>query len=93
MQLEIWVRGETTCVDHLLGLTHQRREDLVEQISSGRSLWDRIGQIWIALSAAFHPITGKAIASEDSRISLALALAKLERNLIAGIEEHQAHAV
>lgn len=55
-------------------------------------LWDRLGGLWPSISSSFHPTTGSAIASEDSRVSLALALAKLERNLVAGLEEHQAQA-
>ncbi|WOO81287.1 Copper transport protein 86 [Vanrija pseudolonga] len=57
-------------------------------------VWALLGRLWAQLADSFDPTPGSAaaraqLASEDSRIALALAAAKLERNLVAGVYEYQ----
>jgi len=59
--------------------------------TQSESIWDRIGLLWRALALSFDPgnVASSLGASEDSRISLVLALGKLERNLVARLQAHQ----
>lgn len=63
--------------------------------TGSRTVWDRIGALWAAISSSFtpSPSSGATLASEESRISVASALAKLERNLVAGLQVHQEAAM
>jgi ataxin-10 len=67
------------------------RVEIVSDISSDRdsSTWLQLGKYWNVLAFSFGSSASSGIASEDSRISLALGLAKLERNLLAGVQEFQ----
>jgi ataxin-10 len=67
------------------------RVDIVSDISidGDSSTWSQLGQYWTILASSFGSSASSGIASEDSRISLALGLAKLERNLLAGVQESQ----
>ncbi|KAK1927072.1 spinocerebellar ataxia type 10 protein domain-containing protein, partial [Papiliotrema laurentii] len=76
--------------------THlDERPDLVVDLSSENDAWSAFGCLWSRLALSLHPTVKPPFesASEDSRRNLALALAKLERNLVAGIAEHQVQAV
>jgi len=66
------------------------REQLAEELSS--ELWSVLGNYWSLLADSLHPSSSRN-ASEDSLIDLALGLAKLERNLVAGLASHQASAM
>ncbi|KAL1411314.1 hypothetical protein Q8F55_002265 [Vanrija albida] len=62
------------------------------------SVWELLGRLWSQLAASFDPSPATAaerskLASEDSRIALVLAAAKLERNLVAGVYEFQKAAL
>lgn len=58
------------------------------------AVWDRLSALWPALAHSFDHVTQDATqASEDSRLALALALGKLERNLVAGLLPHQEAAM
>ena len=69
--------------------------DLVVDLSSENDPWSAFGCLWSRLALSLHPTVKPPFesASEDSRRNLAVALAKLERNLVAGIAEHQVQAV
>lgn len=69
------------------------RYDLAETLGGDGLVWQRIAGIWKVIGRSFQPGFEESGSSEDSRISLALGLAKLERNLIAGLTEHQELAV
>ena len=65
---------------------------MILSTTSTQIKWDRLGSIWAALAQSFDPSKTSNECrqpSENSRISLALALGKLERNLIAGLQEYQ----
>ncbi|WRT68341.1 uncharacterized protein IL334_005317 [Kwoniella shivajii] len=69
------------------------REDFVD-LNEHQTIFDALASCWKGLAESFDPSSkagssSKGFASEDSRIQLALALGKLERNLIAGIKEYQ----
>ncbi|GFZ49470.1 hypothetical protein JCM24511_07590 [Saitozyma sp. JCM 24511] len=70
------------------------RPQIVKDLSTAsfHDVWQRFERQWSALADSFGA-HGTSVASEDSRILLATALAKLERNLVAGIPEHQAQTV
>ncbi|WWC93724.1 hypothetical protein V866_000560 [Kwoniella sp. B9012] len=72
------------------------REQLVD-IEDDETIFEALSTFWDGLAQAFDPSEAadndrKGWASEDSRIQLALALGKLERNLIAGIQPFQDRA-
>ena len=63
-------------------------------ITDGECFWDRLGSLWTALARSFDQSSYDSSstpswASEDSRIILGAGLAKLERNMIAGLMSHQ----
>ncbi|TYJ51520.1 hypothetical protein B9479_007904 [Cryptococcus floricola] len=73
---------------------HRRTEIL--PIDAARGLFDDVGRTWALLAASFDPseqADKSSFASEDSRLELALALAKLERNLVAGLLELQRESI
>ncbi|WVQ74876.1 hypothetical protein IAR50_004483 [Cryptococcus sp. DSM 104548] len=73
---------------------HRRTEIL--SIDAASELFVHIGNTWELLATSFDPSehTDKSsFASEDSRLELALALAKLERNLVAGLLDFQNEAI
>jgi hypothetical protein len=59
----------------------------------GEDVWSRLGVYWDRLGEEFDPIGTTKHVSEDTAIALALMLAKLERNLIAGLSNHQKAAL
>ena len=72
------------------------RHDAVSSLSitDAESFWDRLGSLWTILARSFDQGSSDSSstslwASEDSRIALVLGLAKLERNMIAGLMSHQ----
>jgi hypothetical protein len=63
-------------------------DELQEQM--GQRLWSQLGLVWERLAkAAAAKLVDVQDSAEQDLISLSLALAKLERNLLAGIEEYQ----
>jgi hypothetical protein len=63
-------------------------DELQEQM--GQRLWSQLGLVWeILAKAAAAKLVDVQDSAEQDLISLSLALAKLERNLLAGIEEYQ----
>jgi hypothetical protein len=73
------------------------RQEIVQHTGTaeGDDVWTRLGRYWKWLGEELDPTgTGstKRI-SEDRAIDLALMLAKLERNLIAGLSIHQEKAL
>lgn len=88
MPHSISAKGELLA-DHDWDLADASRYDLVESLSTAGPVWPRLAGLWDAIGRSFQPGSEAAGSSEDSRISLALGLAKLERNLIAGLAEHQ----
>ncbi|WWC90768.1 uncharacterized protein L201_005705 [Kwoniella dendrophila CBS 6074] len=71
----------------------EEREDLIA-LESNVNIFDALSPFWAGLANSFDPSQAAkndiiGWASEDSRIQLALALGKLERNLIAGLKEFQ----
>ncbi|ORY35467.1 spinocerebellar ataxia type 10 protein domain-domain-containing protein [Naematelia encephala] len=66
--------------------------DTFSQDGSQADIWSRLGAIWKSIALSFAPAVSSSTSSEDSRIYLALALAKFERNLLAGLREHQDEA-
>lgn len=71
---------------------HDGRETIVEDLQQELkdAFWSILGGWWSALRDAFASrdvdLRGKA---EETVIALALALGKLERNLLAGLRAHQ----
>ena len=70
-----------------------QRGDIVRELSLDQSLWEKLRELWNALAETLHPTKASSGSSEDSLTNLALALAKLDRNLVAGLEDHQAKAL
>jgi hypothetical protein len=60
---------------------------------NGEDVWSRLGVYWGRLGEELDPIGTTKHVSEDTAIDLALMLAKLERNLIAGLADHQESAL
>ena len=56
------------------------------------SIYDTLGPFWKSLAASFSP-SSSAVLSEDARVSFALSLGKLERNVIAGRADAQVQAM
>ncbi|KAI9637377.1 spinocerebellar ataxia type 10 protein domain-containing protein [Dioszegia hungarica] len=68
------------------------REWIVEELQeqTGQRLWSQLGLVWERLAkAAAAKLVDVQDSEEQDLINLSLALAKLERNLLAGIEEYQ----
>lgn len=67
------------------------REDIVTQLRQhGVELWTRLGEWWSAIADHFEP----GNTTHDSHfVSMSTSLAKMERNLVAGLADHQAAAV
>ena len=63
------------------------------QVQYHESLWKRLGRFWDLLTASFSPASQAESASEASRVRLAVALGRLERNLLAGKVEYQMEAM
>ena len=55
-------------------------------------IWSRIGRYWSCIEKELDPTTTSNL-SEDTIVDLTTMLAKLERNLIAGLGSHQAKAM
>ncbi|KAL7422812.1 hypothetical protein Q5752_002108 [Cryptotrichosporon argae] len=73
--------------------THLNERDeilaaLAEHTST--SPFTHLGRLWSALAAALDPAHA---GPEDSRVELAAALAKLERNMVAGVQANQEAAI
>jgi hypothetical protein len=70
------------------------REDAVHQLGTveGEDIWNRLGRYWSRIDAELDPTTSTKL-SEDTIIDLGTMLAKLERNLIAGLGGHQDKAM
>lgn len=74
------------------------REDAISRLGrhEGEDLWTRLGRYWSYLEAEFNPsdlAPKRRTMSEDTLLDLATMMAKLERNLIAGIGHHQEQAM
>ncbi|WVW85680.1 hypothetical protein I302_107718 [Kwoniella bestiolae CBS 10118] len=72
------------------------REELVD-IDDDETIFEAFSTLWEGLAESFDPSQAadnekKGWASEDSRIQLGLALGKLERNLVAGLQPFQDRA-
>ncbi|WWC63212.1 uncharacterized protein I303_105812 [Kwoniella dejecticola CBS 10117] len=97
------VRSDEACLDtaktaeeaaRYLARNLDERKELVDLEHEGYTLFDALSLSWTRLAQSFDPSQAasndtKGWASEDSRIQLASALGKLERNLIAGIQPFQ----
>ena len=70
------------------------RENAVQQLGKvdGEDIWRRLGRYWSRIDAELDPTTSSTL-SEDTIIDLGTMLAKLERNLIAGLGSHQEKAL
>jgi len=70
------------------------RENAVHQLDTidEEDVWGRLGRYWGCLDAELDPTTSSTL-SEDTIIDLGTMLAKLERNLIAGLGSHQEKAM
>jgi len=70
------------------------RENAVYALDTidGDDVWSRIGGYWVRIEGELDPTTSSKLA-EDTIIDLATILAKLERNLIAGLGSHQEKAM
>jgi hypothetical protein len=66
------------------------REGAVQQLGTvnGEDVWTRLESYWSRIDAELDPTTSSKL-SEDTIIDLSTMLAKLERNLIAGLSSHQ----
>nr|ODN89096.1 hypothetical protein L203_02508 [Cryptococcus depauperatus CBS 7841] len=76
---------------HYIANNLDRRTGLVEAEREG-GFFDSAGEVWKGLAASFDPTAESErprFASESSRLEVALALAKLERNLVAGLASFQ----
>lgn len=74
------------------------REHLARSLGSidHEDVWDRFSKCWAALESGLDPSSAcrlQVTTSEDTRINLTVMMAKLERNLIAGLAEHQQGAM
>ncbi|KIR34774.1 hypothetical protein I352_03026 [Cryptococcus deuterogattii MMRL2647] len=69
------------------------RTDILE-LEEAEEFFQGLGQVWTSLATSFDPSAKdmSRYASEDSRIQLALGLAKMERNLVAGLLPFQSEA-
>ena len=56
------------------------------------TIWDRLGIYWSCIDVELDP-TSSPSRSEDTMIDLGTMLAKLERNLIAGLASYQEQAM
>jgi hypothetical protein len=70
------------------------RENAVQQLDTidGEDVWSRLGRYWDRIDAELDPTTDSKL-SEDTVTDLGTMLAKLERNLIAGLGSHQEKAL
>ena len=70
------------------------RESAVYQLDTidGEHVWSRLGGYWVRIEGELDPTTSGKL-GEDTVIDLATMLAKLERNLIAGLGSHQEKAM
>jgi len=70
------------------------RESAVYQLDTidGEEVWSRLGGYWVRIEGELDPTTSGKL-GEDTVIDLATMLAKLERNLIAGLGSHQEKAM
>jgi hypothetical protein len=70
------------------------RENAVHQLDTidGEDVWSRLGRYWGRIDSELDPTTDSKL-SEDTIIDLGTMLAKLERNLIAGLGSHQDRAM
>jgi hypothetical protein len=59
---------------------------------NNENVWDRLGRYWSRIDKELDP-TLTPNRSEDTMIDLSTMLAKLERNLIAGLATHQEQAM
>ncbi|WVF72716.1 hypothetical protein IAT40_007534 [Kwoniella sp. CBS 6097] len=92
------VSGEVEEVARYIAQHLSEREDLID-LEDDENIFDALSTFWACLADSFDPSSGTSAsarastsrehASEDSRIQLALALAKLERNLVAGSQPFQ----
>ena len=70
------------------------RENAVQQLGAidGEDVWRRLGRYWDRIDTELDPTTDSKL-NEDTIIDLGTMLAKLERNLIAGLGSHQDKAM
>jgi hypothetical protein len=70
------------------------RENAVHQLGTvdREDVWSRLGRYWSRIDAELDPTTDSKL-NEDTIIDLGTMLAKLERNLIAGLGSHQEKAM
>ncbi|WVQ81893.1 hypothetical protein IAT38_004020 [Cryptococcus sp. DSM 104549] len=89
------IAGEAEEVARHIARNMGDREDIVDT-DDDDNFFDHLGKFWEGLAASFDPSSAStstvSFASEDSRINLALAFGKLERNLVAGLQPFQLHA-
>ncbi|OCF76128.1 hypothetical protein I204_03427 [Kwoniella mangroviensis CBS 8886] len=90
------IAKETEEVARYIAHNLDEREELVN-IDDEKTIFEALSTFWDGLAQSFDPSQAayndrKGWASEDSRIQLALALGKLERNLIAALQPFQNRA-
>ncbi|ORX38576.1 spinocerebellar ataxia type 10 protein domain-domain-containing protein [Kockovaella imperatae] len=71
----------------------QRREAADTLSAEVDDFWTRLGHFWTVIERGLAPRANDDPAVELAGIQLATALAKFERNLIAGIQDHQYQAL
>ncbi|OCF37853.1 hypothetical protein I316_00077 [Kwoniella heveanensis BCC8398] len=95
------VAGDAEDVARYVAQHLSEREDLVDlEDPDDEIIFNALSTFWAGLASSFDPSSSHSglnpsegrWASEDSRTQLALALAKLERNLVAGLQPFQAAA-
>ncbi|KAL0249840.1 hypothetical protein I308_103142 [Cryptococcus tetragattii IND107] len=92
---ELCLEGASNCegiARYLAGHLNERTDILESEEAEG--FFQGLGQVWTPLATSFDPSAKdmSRYASEDSRIRLALGLAKMERNLVAGLLPFQSEA-
>ncbi|OXG16883.1 hypothetical protein C366_03678 [Cryptococcus neoformans Tu401-1] len=92
---ELCLEGASNCegiARHLAG--HLSERSYILESEKAEEFFQGLGQTWTSLATSFDPSAKDTsrYASEDSRIQLALGLAKMERNLVAGLLPFQIEA-
>ncbi|WVQ99934.1 hypothetical protein IAU59_007077 [Kwoniella sp. CBS 9459] len=91
------ISGQVEDVARYIARHLSEREGYID-LDHDDTIFEALAIIWNPLATSFDPSssnlststsTSEGYASEDSRIQLALALAKLERNLVAGLQAFQ----
>lgn len=90
--------SRSTCLTGELVLACRKltnSENIIAEINAaGKPVWEALGNLWPAVAESLDPSPkAPSAVSEEARVALAAATAKLERNLIAGLFENQQAAL